>query len=85
MKSSKDQTESVGYPNLESLLEQPNPDVAGMKDRQKALEDLRKTAKSAKDKGVAKQSALAYSRFFELFDKLLEVRSKLAENMSEKK
>lgn len=80
MKSTSKQSESLGYPHLESLLEQPNPDLSAMKDHQKALDDLSKTTKQAKDKGAAKQASLAYTRFFELFDKLLKVRAKLSEN-----
>ncbi|MES2504550.1 MAG: hypothetical protein V4534_06695 [Myxococcota bacterium] len=79
MKTNENVSESLGYPNLEALIEQPNPDIASMKASQKALEELSKTAKSAKDKGSAKIAVLAYTRFFELFDKLLEVRSKMVE------
>jgi hypothetical protein len=78
MKSTSKQSESLGYPNLESLLEQPNPDLSAMKEHQATLDSLSKTAKQAKDKGAAKQASLAYTRFFELFEKLLNVRSKLA-------
>ncbi len=84
MKSTSKQSESLGYPNLESLLEQPSPDLSAMQEHQKALDDLSKTAKQAKDKGAAKQASLAYTRFFELFDNLLKVRAKLADQSKNK-
>ncbi len=80
MKSTSKQSESLGYPHLESLLEQPNPDLSLMKEHQAALDSLSKTAKQAKDKGAAKQASVAYTRFFELFDKLLKVRAKLVDD-----
>ena len=67
----------MGYPNLEALIEQPKPDLSLMKEHQKALEALSKTAKTAKEKGAAKQAVVAYSRFFELFDKIMEVKAKM--------
>ena len=77
MKTEDKKSESMGYPTLESLLEQPQPDLTGMKARLAQLSDLSKNAKTAKDKAGAKQAMLSYTRFFELFDKLLEVRANL--------
>ena len=77
MKSKENKSESLGYPTLESLIEQPKPDLSAMKTHQKALESLSKTAKTAKEKASAKQAVVAYARFFELFDRILEVRAQL--------
>lgn len=77
MKSKENKSESLGYPTLESLIEQPKPDLSAMKTHQKTLEALSKTAKTAKEKASAKQAVAAYARFFELFDKIMEVRAKL--------
>lgn len=84
MKNNEKQPSTMGYPHLEALIEQPNPDLAGMRAHQKTLESLSKTASSAKDKASAKQATVAYARFFELFDKLLEVRTKLIEQNQKK-
>ena len=84
MKNNETQTESMGYPHLEGLLEQPNPDLSQMRTHQKSLETLSKSGKSAKEKASAKQAAQAYARFFELFDKLLEVRAKLIKQNQKK-
>lgn len=78
MKNKESKSESLGYPTLETLIEQPKPDLSEMKAHQKTLADLSKTAKTAKEKASAKQAVIAYDRFFELFDKIMEVRNKLA-------
>lgn len=77
MKSKENKSESIGYPTLEALIEQPKPDLSAMKFHQKTLESLSKTAKTAREKASAKQAVVAYTRFFELFDKILEVKAKL--------
>ena len=77
MKEKESKSESMGYPSLEALIEQPKPDLSGMKAHQKSLESLSKTAKTAKDKAAAKQAVVAYTRFFELFDKIIEVKTEL--------
>lgn len=77
MKDKEKKSESVGYPTLEALIEQPKPDLSAMKTHQKVLEGLSKTAKTAKEKASAKQAVVAYTRFFELFDKIMEVKAQL--------
>lgn len=77
MKSKESKSESMGYPNLEALIEQPTPDVSGMKAHQKSLEKLSTSAKTAKEKASAKQAVVAYARFFDLFDKIMEVKAEL--------
>lgn len=77
MKNKENKSESIGYPALEALIEQQKPDLSAMKAHQKALEDLSKTAKTAKEKASAKQGVVAYTRFFELFDKIMEVKAQL--------
>ncbi|MEI6805912.1 MAG: hypothetical protein WCK49_05335 [Myxococcaceae bacterium] len=77
MKDKEKKSESIGYPTLEALIEQPKPDLSAMKSHQKTLEGLSKTAKTAKEKASAKQAVTAYSRFFELFDKIMQVKAEL--------
>jgi hypothetical protein len=77
MKNKENKSESLGYPTLEALIEQTKPDLAAMKTHQKALEALSKTGKTAKEKASAKQAVIAYTRFFELFDKIMEVKGQL--------
>ena len=77
MKDKEKKSESMGYPALEALIEQPKPDISGMKAHQKTLLSLSKTAKTAKEKASAKQAVVAYDRFFELFDKIMEVKAQL--------
>ena len=77
MKSKENKSESMGYPSLEALIEQPKPDLSAMKAHQKSLESLSKTAKTAKEKAGAKQAVVAYTRFFELFDKIMKVKTEL--------
>lgn len=81
MKTKESKSTSIGYPTLEALIEQPVPDLSAMKAHLASLENLSKKAKTAKEKASAKQAALAYTRFFELFDKIMQVK---AEMMSKK-
>lgn len=77
MKSKEKESKSFGYPSLEALIEQPKPDLSAMKAHQKTLENLSKTGKTAKEKASAKQAVVAYTRFFELFDKIMKVKAEL--------
>ncbi|MBH1989416.1 MAG: hypothetical protein I8H75_06125 [Myxococcaceae bacterium] len=77
MSETQKKAESIGYPTLESLIEQVNPDFSEMREHQRTLLKLSKSAQSAKEKASASQAALAYQRFFELFDKILEIKNKI--------
>lgn len=77
MKDKEKKSESMGYPTLEALIEQPKPDLSLMKKHQSDLESLSKTAKTAKEKASAKQAVVAYQRFFELFDKIMKVKGQI--------
>ena len=70
--------ESLGFPAMEKLLDQSNPDLSGFRLRAEELKHLIKSAAKAESKAAARQAELAYQRFFELFEELLEIRENLA-------
>jgi hypothetical protein len=70
---------SAGFPRIEALIEQDAPDFGGMEARYKELQELEKSAKTAKEKAAAKKAALAYSHALGIIGYLLDTKNKLNE------
>lgn len=84
--SKENQTTSMGYPNLEALLEQDKPDLSAMLMRHEQLVELSQArAGIPKEKAAAKSSALAYDQFFDLFSTLLQVKQKMIDEQKSQK
>jgi len=79
------QADTSGYPAIEELIEQKNPDLTGMLSSLATLEELAKEAKNAKEKAAAKHACIAYQQFFSLFENLLKVKKELQENKASPK
>lgn len=71
------QTPSVGFPRIEAVVEQDQPDLSGLQARHAELSALAGSAKANKDKAAAKKAALAYQRAEELIAYLLETKAKM--------
>lgn len=68
---------SVGFPRIEAVVEQDQPDLSGLQARRAELEAMAGAAKANKDKAAAKKAALAYQRAEELIGYLLETKAKM--------
>ena len=75
--------EPMGFPALEKLLEQANPDLSGFNTRKEQLKQMVKKARQAGSKTAARQAELAYQRFFELFEELIKIRADLEKEQQE--
>ncbi|MBI1944818.1 MAG: hypothetical protein HYS27_03935 [Deltaproteobacteria bacterium] len=71
------QAASVGFPRIEAVVEQDQPDLTGLQARRAELSTLATGAKANKDKAAAKKAALAYQRAEELIAYLLETKAKM--------
>lgn len=71
------QAASVGFPRIEAVVEQDQPDLSGLQARRAELEAQAGSAKANKDKAAAKKAALAYQRTEELITYLLETKAKM--------
>jgi len=77
--------EGMGYPALETLLEQDNPDLSKMQSSMEKLLNLSKASRSPKEKAAAKHALTAYQRFFEMLGELHKIKDRLQEKKHEKK
>jgi hypothetical protein len=71
---------SVGFPRIEALVEQANPDVSGLQSRADQLRELEQKGGSPKIKAGAKRAVAAYARVLELVSYLLETKRKIQES-----
>ena len=80
MKNPANQPQSIGYPTLEALIEEENPNLSSLAEHHQTLQELSLKSRSLHEKNSAKQAVKAYDRFFELFDKILEFRNNMTQN-----
>jgi hypothetical protein len=76
-KPEKQESASVGFPNIERIIEADSLDVSGLKARVGALDELAKKG-DMKQKPAAKKALLAYQRSQELLDYLWSTKAALA-------
>ncbi len=72
-----DEATTAGFPLVEELLEQEQPNFDEMRANYDKLTEMSTKSKSAQEKAAAKHALMAYDRFFELFVKLLKIKENL--------
>lgn len=84
-KSKSSESQSMGYPALEALLDVEKPDLSGMLSREEQLVQMSKARGiPEKQKTAARHAALAYDKFFAVFSALLELKQKMLTEINPK-